>query len=549
MYSPILSMIMGMLKGNFKDIKGKHYMYKTLSILAMMTFVFFSEVLSSVSLTGSVTGSGQTPITKAYVFLKSSPRFKATTDANGAFQISGNIPVKFCPIASSSILPYVKKGRIVFSIAQTGTDVACELMALQGAKVYFIRHESISSGIHSIPLPKIAPGFYFVRLFLGDDRFFMKTVSGMGTDIGSAMRSASNGSNNVSFLAKSASSVAIDTIVIVARGYKNTLFGINAYDQKNIAVSLSASNPWKPSGALTHEKGMVKILAKGYDFEMGQPNANIWGDTTSKAEQPIHTVQLLQDFWMDTTEVTQSDYDSLMHATYPDDYKVTHSGWDAAYGKGSAYAVYSVYWSDAALYCNARSKRDHLDTVYKYESIEGSAGQMCFLSSVSIDTSKNGYRMPTEAQWEYACKAGGDYDFYWGKNYESYPMTSSDSAEIETHAIWEKNSYDLGNLNASFGVHKVAQTIPNAYGLYDMCGNVYEWCTDYFDYYKYGLALDPVTITGGNLGAPQLMAARGGSWGSAACYLRAGNRYWYQDAKKVSYWYKFMGIRVVRPIK
>ena len=524
-------------------------MLKTLSILAMMTLVLFSEAMSSVSLTGSVTIAGQTAIAKAYVYLKSSPRFKTTTDANGAFQLSGNIAVKYSPTAPSTALPYVKNSRIFFSAVQAGTNVACEVFASSGARAFFIRHESISSGIHSIPMPKMTPGVYFARLSIGDDPFVLKTVLGMKTGCFTAMRRASNVSNNGSFLAKSASSIVVDTLVVVARSYKNALVGITAYDQKNITISLIASNPWKPSGALTHEKGMVKILAKGYDFEMGQANPNIWGDTTSKAEQPVHTVQLLHDFWMDTTEVIQSDYDSLMKITYPDDYKGSNSGWAAAFGKGNTYAVYSAYWSDAALYCNARSKRDGLDTVYKYESIEGTAGQMCFLSSVSIDTSKNGYRMPTEAEWEYACKAGGDYDFYWGKNYESYPMTSADSAEIGTHAIWEKNSFGLGNPNDFYGVHKVAQTIPNAYGLYDMCGNVYEWCTDYFAYYHYGSATDPVTVTGQNLGSPQLMTARGGSWGSAACYLRASSRYWYQDVIKVGYWYKFMGIRVVRPIK
>jgi formylglycine-generating enzyme required for sulfatase activity len=524
-------------------------MVGTLSIIAMLMYTSLPEAIPTLSLTGSVTGTGQAGIAGATVYLKSATGDRTLTDANGDFQLSRNSAARYSGIGPRAALPHAQNGRIVYSVAKTGTIVTYELIASSGARAFFIRHGNLSPGIHSIPIPKLAPGVYFARLSIGDDLFVMKTFSGLKTGCFTAMRRASNVSNNAFTLAKNASPVVVDTLVVVARSYKNALAGITTYDQKNIAVSLTASNPWKPSGALTHEKGMVKILAKGYDFEMGQPNPSLWGDTTSTAEQPVHTVQLLHDFWIDTTEVTQGDYDSIMKIAYPDDYKGVNSGWSVAFGKGNAYAVYSAYWSDAALYCNARSKRDGLDTVYTYGSIEGTAGQMCFLGSVAIDTSKNGYRLPTEAEWEYACKAGGDYDYYWGKNYAPYPIASADSAEIGTYAIWDKNSFSLGNLNASYGVHKVAQTIPNAYGLYEMCGNVYEWCTDYFDYYKYGKAIDPVTITGANLGAPELMTARGGSWGSAAGYLRAGSRYWYQDAKKVGYWYKFMGIRVVKPIK
>jgi formylglycine-generating enzyme required for sulfatase activity len=283
---------------------------------------------------------------------------------------------------------------------------------------------------------------------------------------------------------------------------------------------------------------------------MGQPSPYIWGGDTmsSEYEQPVRTVHFNHDFWMDTAEVAQKDYLSLMGATYKD-FGSSYTGWSILFGRGDNYPVYAVYWADAALYCNALSKRDNLDTVFDYSDIEGTPGQMCFLTNPSIDTSKNGYRMPTEAEWEYACKAGGEYDYYWGKNFESYPVTAQDTSEINGNAIWTANSHSLGEINPLFGTHTVCQKKPNAYGLYDICGNVYEWCIDYFANYQYGSVTDPAIVAGATLGAPEYMMARGGSWGSRACYLRAGNRYWYQDAHGVGYWYKLMGMRTIKPIK
>jgi len=106
--------------------------------------------------------------------------------------------------------------------------------------------------------------------------------------------------------------------------------------------------------------GMVLIHAGNQSFQMG--SADGLAD-----EQPIHTVQLSHDFWIDTVEVTQADYDSLMNRYYAG---YDQPSWHEPYGVGTGYPAYSVYWGDAALYCNARSKRDGLDTVYTYTTID-----------------------------------------------------------------------------------------------------------------------------------------------------------------------------------
>jgi formylglycine-generating enzyme required for sulfatase activity len=516
-----------------------------LSANAVFLAIFIAEATFSVSLTGTVIGTENRGITHAYVYLKSFPGLKTLTDAAGAFHLQGSAAQAGPRVAHSSLAPSIKNNRVLFKTEQTGKNIACELFASNGARIYLTQNKNLASGNHSILMPKAATGIYFIRLSIGNETCLMKAAFGMDLEFYKAAHVARNVLTNAHYLTKNASVAAIDTLVVVAMDYKNAMVDIIGYDQKNITVSLTASNPWRPSGALVHEQGMVKIKAKGHDFEMGQPDPDILHDTAlfAKIEQPVHTVRFNHDFWMDTSEVTQRDYDSLMKATYPD-FKGNYAEWNTQFGKGDAYPAYSVYWDDAALYCNARSKRDNLDTVYLYTAMEGIAGKMCFLFNVSIDTSKNGYRLPTEAQWEYACKAGGDYDYYWGKDYGPYPAAPEDSSEMSRYAVWSGNAWDL-DLKAN----KVCQKKPNAYGLYDMSGNVNEWCTDYFESYTYGSQLDPALVTGDHLGAPEYMTAKGGSYGSATCYLRSASRLWYQDAFAMGYWYKFMGIRVVRPIK
>jgi formylglycine-generating enzyme required for sulfatase activity len=274
------------------------------------------------------------------------------------------------------------------------------------------------------------------------------------------------------------------------------------------------------AGALTHKKGMVLVKAKDSTFEMGQVNANIWGAATSVNESPRHKVSFTHDFWLDTTEVTQGDYDSLMNAVYSGYASVgvgTFSGWSSQYGLGDDYPAYDLAWYDAALYCNARSKIDGYDTVYSYTGIKGTAGQGGILKGLAVDTSKNGYRLPTEAEWEYACKGGVSGDYYWGRNYGStYPSTFADSSEISSYVAWAVNA---GNV-----VLPVAQKVPNAYGLYDILGNVYEWCTDIAEFYDSTDQVDPCVLSGTGLGDNNYMAVRGGCRVSTPAYLRSTSR-------------------------
>jgi formylglycine-generating enzyme required for sulfatase activity len=149
--------------------------------------------------------------------------------------------------------------------------------------------------------------------------------------------------------------------------------------------------------------------------------------------------------------------------------------------------VETVSWFDAALYCNARGKAEGRDTVYVYTGVESRAGAVSALANLAVHGERRGYRLPTEAEYEYAQRAGTTGEFYWGDS-------------LDGDFLWYF-------ANAQGTTQPVGRKRPNAFGLYDMSGNVWEWTDDWFAPYPAGDVRDPA---GPDTGSYRVL--RGGSW-------------------------------------
>lgn len=204
---------------------------------------------------------------------------------------------------------------------------------------------------------------------------------------------------------------------------------------------------------LSHS-GMKKIISSGMTYKQGWDNREAYQD-----ERPGMTSGFTYDYWLDSTEVTQKQYYEVTGRRPVDP--------GSAYGVGDNYPVYYVSWFDAVLYCNARSKAEGLDTVYVYSGMRAlTNGRVYELTGLRYDLTRDGYRLPTESEWEYAAREGGTSLSY---------TDAADSAYASYYAWYGKNS--------SGRTHPVASRLPNSLGLYDMSGNVFEWSNDWKCFY------------------------------------------------------------------
>jgi formylglycine-generating enzyme required for sulfatase activity len=259
-------------------------------------------------------------------------------------------------------------------------------------------------------------------------------------------------------------------------GQRQRPYTSGSMGSENIYYSLNPAGG-RPSPSPNPQPAPANMVrVEGGTFQMGSPSSE---PGRINDEGPQHQVTV-SSFYMGKYEVTQREYREVM-GTNPSSIK-----------GGDNLPVENVSWYDAVEYCNALSRKEGLTPAY---TISGSGDNR----TVTWNLSANGYRLPTEAEWEYACRAGTTTAYNTGAN-------------INNNTGWYED-------NSARSTQEIGRKPANAWGLYDMHGNVGEWCWDWFTDYTSGTQTDPVGASSGSN-----RVARGGSWFDSAQYVRSACR-------------------------
>jgi formylglycine-generating enzyme required for sulfatase activity len=234
-------------------------------------------------------------------------------------------------------------------------------------------------------------------------------------------------------------------------------------------------------GLVRNPQGPFKWIPPG-TFQMGSTEAT---DPDRSEDETPHMVTLTQGFWLLDHEVTQQEYRAIKGynpSEWPDEPLIVKV-------YGLLRPVEQVTWDDAVDFCNKLTEKDR------------KAGRIA---------PNQEYRLPSEAEWEYACRAGTTTAVYYN--------IGDRNRELDAIAWWDgnvpKNWIGLGKTGP------VKQHLPNAFGLYDMIGNVSEWCFDWYGDYPSGDVTDPKGPSSGSY-----RVGRGGSWSNVARRARSAFRF------------------------
>jgi len=243
--------------------------------------------------------------------------------------------------------------------------------------------------------------------------------------------------------------------------------------------------------SVTNSMGMELIEIPAGKFTMGSPKS----EKTREDDEVQVSVTLTKPFGLGKTEVTQGQWKEVM-GTEPWD------GQDYVQADKDCPATY-VNWGDATEFCKTLT------------AIERKSGKL---------KADEEYRLPTEAEWEYACRAGTKTAYSFG----------DDEKQLGDYAWFEDNAMYAGEEYA----HKVGKKKPNPWGLHDMHGNVFEWCSDWYAAGLLSGGIDPVGRERG-----RWRVRRGGCWGNQPNVCRSANRRFFDDPSNRNY---DLGFRVVR---
>jgi sulfatase modifying factor 1 len=273
-----------------------------------------------------------------------------------------------------------------------------------------------------------------------------------------------------------------------------------------------------PVAVITKDATLDMVLIPAGSFDMG--------DTFNEGEShelPVHSV-FVSAFFMDKYEITKEKWDEVYNWAIANGYSFDKAG----SGKAANHPVQTITWYDCVKWCNARSEKEGKTPCYYTSSSKTTmykTGQVN-ISNDWVSWDANGYRLPTEAEWEKAARGGAAG--------HRFPWTDADTITHSRANYYSDSSYSY-DVSPTRGFHPdydtgshpytspVGSFAPNGYDLYDMAGNVYEWCWDWHDsgYYGSSPGSDP-DPRGPSSGTSRLL--RGGSWDYLAYISRCAFR-------------------------
>ena len=324
------------------------------------------------------------------------------------------------------------------------------------------------------------------------------------------------GANSNTYTVQAADVGYTITVTVKRTGHSGSIMSEPTAVVVSIIVSLEMV--WIPAGS----------------FQMGSPA----GESGRDSSETLHTVTLTSGFYMSNCQVTQEQYEAVM-------------GYNPSFFQGASHPpasgetqgrrpVEQVSWYDAIEFCNALSEQEGLTPYYDIDKMQEDPNNTNeydpYKWLITTNSAANGYRLPTEAQWEYACRVETTTAFNNGNN------DYNDTAQVDEVA-WHY-------YNSDYMTHEVGKKAANVWGLYDMHGNVWEWCWDWYNAAYVSDSFQTRTKAGATgdedpagASSGSSRVGRGGSWYGSAEYLRSAYRSFNDPYGR----YGGIGFRLVRP--
>jgi len=276
----------------------------------------------------------------------------------------------------------------------------------------------------------------------------------------------------------------------------------------NHVVTIRLFDPKPPSGM---------VLIPAGSFSMGDAFNDLPKHLNA---HPTHTV-CVSAFYIAVVPVTKCLWDEVKSWALSNGYELTNHMWNP---KPANYPCIQVPWYDAVKWCNARSQKENLIPCYY---INGTMTHVYMAGEVTnpfVNWSASGYRLPTEAEWEKAARGGlSGKRFPWGDtithSQANYYSSTNFGYDISPTRGWHPDYTPTGS-TGYYATSPVGMFGPNGYGLYDMCGNVFDWCWDWDGLYSSDAQLDP---KGPDSGTQRMR--RGGNWNDDAQMARCDYRF------------------------